>query len=118
MGKHALVHKTGKLLKCHVCLTVFDGSDHKREHEDIHTKGGKHYTCQEPLNDGTKCESNYSAKGSLCMHIRNAHHNWGLSKAKFTRKPDAELVYESLNEYKQKIKKSQVSTSKYSILDQ
>ena len=39
MEKHALVHKTGKLLKCCVCLKVFDDSDHKWEHEDIHIKG-------------------------------------------------------------------------------
>ena len=38
MEKHTLVHKTGKLLKCHVCLKVFDDFDHKREHEDIHVK--------------------------------------------------------------------------------
>ena len=57
-------------------------------------------------------------RGSLHMHIKNAHHNQGLSKAKFTRKPDTELVYESLDEYKQKIKKSQSSTSKYFVLDQ
>ena len=118
MEKHALVHKTGKLLKCHVCLKVFNDSDHKQEHEDIHIKEGKHYTCQEPLDDGTESGSKYSAKGSLHMHIKNAHHNRGLSKAKFTRKPDTELVYKSLDEYKQKIKKSQASTSKYSVLDQ
>ena len=39
MEKHALVHKTGKLLKCRVCLKVFDDSDHKQEHENIHVKG-------------------------------------------------------------------------------
>ena len=100
MEKHALVHKTGKLLKCRVCLKVFDDSDHKQEHEVIHIKGGKHYTYQESLDDGTECGSKYSAKGSLHMHIKNAHHNQGLSKAKFTRKPDTELVYESLDEYK------------------
>ena len=97
MDKHALVHKTRKLLKCRVCLKVFNDSDHKREQEDIHVKEEKHYTCQEPLNDGTECGSKHSAKGSLRMHIKNAHHDQGLSKAKFTRKSNTELVYESLN---------------------
>ena len=44
MEKHTLVHKTGKLLKCRVCLKVFDDSDHKREHEDIHVRGGENIT--------------------------------------------------------------------------
>ena len=117
MDKHVLVHKTRNLLRCHVCLKVFNDSDHKQEHEDIHVKGGKHYTCQEPLNDRTECGSKYSAKCSLCMHITNAHHDRGLSKAKFMKKSDTELIYESLDKYKQKIKKAQTSTSKYSILD-
>ena len=41
MEKHASVHKTGKLLKCHVCLKVFDDSDHKQEHEDMELNVGQ-----------------------------------------------------------------------------
>ena len=102
MGKHLLVWKQKKILKCKVCVKIYDDKNHMEEQEDIHVSGGKHYSCGEKLEDGTLCLACYSGKASIHLHMTNVHKG-KLAKSMYMRKLDAELTYETLQEYQKKI---------------
>ena len=79
---------------------IYDDKNHLEEHQDIHISGGKHYSCGEKLENGTLCSALYSGKASIHLHMTNIHKK-KLAKPMYMRKPDAELTYETFQEYQE-----------------
>ena len=104
LKKHIFSHKKG-LLSCCICSKQFEDKNHLDEHEDIHVVSGKHYKCLDITQNGMKCGSLYSHKGSLRARVKDKHGKT-VAKSEYQRKDDQDITWESLEVYNTRIKRS------------
>ena len=97
-----------------MCAKIYDDKNHLEEHEDMHVSGGKHYSCSKKLEDGTLCLAHYSGKASICLHMTNVHKK-ELAKSMYVRKLDAELTYETFQEYQEKIQEKMQDLGMFTV---
>ena len=113
--KHHFAHKKGFQF-CGVCSKMFEDKNHLKEHQDIHVLGGKHYKCLEKLEDGTVCGYVYSAKGSLCAHVKDKHGK-PLAKSEYKRKENWDITWETLEAYNTRMEAVKEPTTGFTVTD-
>ena len=73
MKKHQKAHLEDKIRKCRVCEKIYDDDNHLEEHEDKHILEPR-YHCMIVSEVGQPpCGKKYMVKGSLQVHVCNAH---------------------------------------------
>ena len=78
--------------------------------------GGKHYKCLKKSEDGTVCGSVYSAKGSLCAHVKEKHQK-PLAKSEYKRKENWDITWEALEAYNARIEAVKKLTTGFTVTD-
>ena len=64
--------------------------------------------------DGTLCLAHYSGKASIHLHMTNVHKK-KFAKSMYMWKQDAELTYETLLEYQQKIQEKMQDLGTFTV---